>query len=111
MKFSARIKATIEVYCACLLHQQLGLVLHQQQQQERAQVMSEVTAEMVVGDEHRKDILGSALNLMVESAPPARMAFPVATERPDMSRILETRESKSSSAPWYRDAFLGDAVK
>ena len=109
MKFSARIKATIEVYCACLLHQQLGLVLHQQQ--ERAQAMSEATAEMVVGDEHRKDILGSALNSMVKSAPPAqRMAFPVATERPDMSRILETRESKSSCAPWYRDAFRGDAV-
>ena len=113
MKLSIRmkvIKVIIESYCACLLHQQLlGLLLLRQQQKERAQsIMAEAVAEMVVGDEHRKDRLGSALNAMVASAPPTqqRMAFPVATERPDMSRILEMK-GKTSRPPWYCDTFRG----
>ena len=121
MKLPFRIKAIIEAYCACLLHQQLRLQLLRQKQlrqkQERTQqaqivIMADAVAEMVVGDEHRKDRMGSALNAMVASAPPTqqRMAFPVPTERPDMSRILETREKKATAAPWYCDNFRGDSA-
>ena len=110
MKLPVRMRMQVlEAYCACFLHQHLGLCLLQQQQQARAHAMADTIAEMVVGDEHRKDRMGSALNAMVASSPPTeRMAFPVPTERPDMSRILETRATKASRAPWYCDTFQGD---